>query len=210
MSEIYPVALNLKGKVCLIVGGGAVATRKALGLLNTGAKIVVVSPAATPELEKLAVESQITLIRQPYTRAVLDNYRPFLVFAATSKPAINRQVASDADNALVNIVDSSSDNDFYNMTTIHRSPITVSIHSGNTSPALARHLNTVINESIGDEYIILARWLGKLRPEIKQRIPSQPQRQQLYQTILASDILPLLRQGDEQIAYQRLRHLVEG
>lgn len=210
MSEIYPVALNLEGKVCLIVGGGAVATRKAFGLLNTGAQIIIVSPTATQELEKLAVESQITLIRQPYTQAVLNEYKPFLVFAATDKPAVNQQVASDAASALINVVDGNSDSDFNNMTTIHRSPFTISIYSGSTSPALARHLKAVVNDSIGDEYIILARWLGELRPEIKQRIPSQQQRQQLYQTILASDILSLLRQGDEQIAYQHLRRMVQG
>ena len=91
------------------------------------------------------------------------------MIAATDQPDVNRQVAEEAHTlgALVNVVDKSAPSDFQNMSTIHRPPITVAIHTGGTSPALAQHLRTVLDETLGEEYATLAGWLGELRPQIQ-------------------------------------------
>lgn len=208
---MYPVMLNLAGKTCVVVGGGTAATRKIINLLAAEAQVVVISPEITVALKTLANAGQLTWIKQTWQTGALQAYRPVLVFAATDQPEINQQVADEARAiaALVNSVDSSTDSDFSNMTTIQQPPLTIALHTGSTSPALARHLKTVIAGVIGDEYATLARWLGDLRPQIKQQIASQQERQAFYEAVIRSDTLSLLHQGNTQAAWQQVQNLVQ-
>ncbi|HLY96918.1 MAG TPA: NAD(P)-dependent oxidoreductase, partial [Sideroxyarcus sp.] len=50
--DFLPVFHNVKGKLCLVVGGGEVAKRKAGVLLEAGAKVRVVAPEIEPGLAK--------------------------------------------------------------------------------------------------------------------------------------------------------------
>jgi uroporphyrin-III C-methyltransferase / precorrin-2 dehydrogenase / sirohydrochlorin ferrochelatase len=54
VSELYPLGLKLEGRRVLVVGGGAVATRRVPALLSAGARVVLVSPSITPALRALA------------------------------------------------------------------------------------------------------------------------------------------------------------
>jgi len=47
---LYPLALKLTGRRVLVVGGGAVATRRVPALLAAGARVEIVSPELTPAL----------------------------------------------------------------------------------------------------------------------------------------------------------------
>ena len=48
MSEYFAAFLDLRGRRCLVVGGGAIGERKARDLLECGALVSVVSPTLTP------------------------------------------------------------------------------------------------------------------------------------------------------------------
>ena len=210
MAEGYPIMLNLAGRICAVIGGGIVATRKVIHLLEAQARVVVISSQVTPTLEKLSAEERILLLRQDYQPDLLVDSQPVLVFAATDSAHVNQQVAQDAQKirAWVNIADENAASDFSNMAATHRPPLTIAWHTGGTSPALSRHLKTIINDAIGEEYVMLARWLGDLRPQITNQVASQKQRQNLYNAMFNSDILPLLRQGREQDAFQQVQQLV--
>ncbi len=207
----YPVMLNLGEKTCVIVGAGRVAARKAADLLHAGARVVVISPQVTPAFEPLIAHENVLWDQQYYAPGMLAAYHPLLVFAATSSPQVNQQVAADARavGALVNIVDQPDGADFASMAAIHRPPLTIAFSTGGSSPALARHLKQQIEQALGDEYAVLAQWLGELRPRILERV--QPaQRQQLYEAILASDVLSMVSQQQTEAAHQRLHQLVEA
>ena len=45
MAKYYPMMLNIENKKCLIVGGGDIAYRKILELIEYGASITLVSPS---------------------------------------------------------------------------------------------------------------------------------------------------------------------
>jgi precorrin-2 dehydrogenase/sirohydrochlorin ferrochelatase len=62
----YPIVLELEGRPCLVVGGGAVAERKVDSLLGAGARVTVVGPTATPRLEGLAREGRIRLVARAW------------------------------------------------------------------------------------------------------------------------------------------------
>ncbi|PJF39926.1 MAG: bifunctional precorrin-2 dehydrogenase/sirohydrochlorin ferrochelatase [Chloroflexi bacterium] len=207
---IYPVMLNIRGRRCVVVGGGRVAFRKVIGLLNAGAEVIVISPQLNALLTKLVDQSQIKWQSQRYVNGLLKPHQPFVVIAATDSPDVNRVVADDAEalGALVNIVDESAESDFNNMAVIDRSPLTIAISTGGASPALTTHLKQKLDTSIGDEYIVLAKWMQELRSDVQRQIPSENARHAFWYAVIDSEILSLLRSGHEQAAHDLLRRLL--
>ena len=57
--EAYPIMLSIKGKEAVVVGGGTIAYRKMIGLLQAGALVTVVSPEVHEKVEQLYLESRI-------------------------------------------------------------------------------------------------------------------------------------------------------
>src|SRR5438445_806904 len=104
MPFAYPVALELEGRSCVVVGGGPEAERKARGLLEAGAAVSVVAARFTPGLEDLALRRELRLVRRPYRRG--DLRRAFLV-VATGGPQERAAVFAEADarRVLCNAVD---------------------------------------------------------------------------------------------------------
>ena len=105
METYYPVFLQLKNKLCVVIGGGEVASRKVASLLECHASVRVVAPQAVSRLQKLADLGRVEYLAAPYTRETLDG--AFLAVAATDNPAINRTVATHCGEIriLVNVVD---------------------------------------------------------------------------------------------------------
>lgn len=93
MEKYYPVLLNIVGKLCVVVGGGAVAARKAVALQDSGALVRVVSPELVTKLKELARSGRLQHLAQNYDSGTLEG--AFLVIAAASPPEINRRVAAD-------------------------------------------------------------------------------------------------------------------
>lgn len=192
----YPILLDLHGRRVVVVGGGNVAARKVGDLLAAGAQVTVISPTLNETLAPL--HDQFDWQESLYTPGMLAVFRPQLVFAATNSPQANQQVAAEAQalHMLVNTTDDSRTGDFTSMATFERGDITVGLATGGASPALTAHLRQRLESVIGEEYIIFARWLGELRPLVKARVAAE-RRAALWQSIIHSDALARLRDGDE-------------
>lgn len=95
IQDIYPTALRLLGRPVLVVGGGPVATRRAKGLLDAGARVTVVAPAASAGLEELADAGLLTWEQRPYRTSDVDGV--WFVQAATGESAVDAQVSKDAE-----------------------------------------------------------------------------------------------------------------
>ena len=122
----------------VVIGGGAVGTRKALALADSGALVIVVSPELTTELEDADRLRTITVLRESYRKAHLD--RATLVIAATNSREVNAQIALDANalGKLVNITDYPDEGNFHTMA-LHRSgDVTIAVSSGGVPGAAAR------------------------------------------------------------------------
>ncbi len=214
LSTGYPILLNLTNKQVVVVGGGNVATRKVKNLLDAQARILVISPELTPTLQGLVDEGQVEWLDEMYRRDMLNEHMPLLVIATTDDARVNQTVAQDAHRirAWINVADGSSDeSDFSNMAILNQPPLTIALSTNGTSPALLRHLKAEIGSAIGDEYAILADWLGEVRQPIKAEILEQADRQNLYQQILESDIIALLRQDKHAQAREAFQQiLAEG
>jgi uroporphyrin-III C-methyltransferase/precorrin-2 dehydrogenase/sirohydrochlorin ferrochelatase len=91
----YLLGLRLGGRRVVVVGGGAVATRRIPALLDAGADIVLVSPAVTASLEDLAAAGRIRWEERGYADG--DCVGAWLVCACTDDPAVNAAVAAAAE-----------------------------------------------------------------------------------------------------------------
>lgn len=152
--------LDLRGRSCLVVGGGPVAARKANGLVECGAVVTVVAPHVCADLTRLTA---VTIERRPYAAGEAGDYR--LVVTATGIPAVDGAVYADADAAgvWVNSADDGAHSTFI-LPSVHREgTVSVAVSSGGTSPALASWLRHRLAESAGPGLGDLAELLGQAR-----------------------------------------------
>ncbi len=164
----YPLFLNIVGRRCAVVGGGQVALRKAEMLLEFGAEVLAISPEFCPELEAMARDGCVTLLRRAYQTGDLRDAR--VAIAATDDSETNQAVVREArgNGALINVVDDAAASDFIVPSYVHRGDVTVAVSTAGRSPALARKLRTRLEEQFGPEYAALALLLGDVRAEVRQ------------------------------------------
>jgi len=195
----YPVFLNVKGKKCIVVGGGEVALRKTEVLLEHGAKVEVVSPELCPELAELGQSGEINTVSREYKAGDLKN--AFVAIAATDNGEINRRVVAEARKmaVLVNVVDDAENSDFIAPSYLRRGDVAIAISTSGKSPALARKIRSRLEEELGDEYALLADLIGEVRVEVrKQKVKIGSQS---WQAALDIDrLLELLRKGEKEKA----------
>ena len=154
----YPVFFDLTDVPVLVVGGGVVALRKAVGLAAAGAMVTVVAPQLSDGFD--AVSSRIE--RRDYVTSDIAGHR--LVMTATDDPAVNAAVAADATAAgiWVNSADDPANCSFILPAVARRGTVTVAVSTGGASPALATRLrddiaSTVLTERVEAAAADLAR-----------------------------------------------------
>src|SRR5271169_6349004 len=91
---MYPIILELRNRRAVVVGGGPVAERKILGLLEAQADVVCVAPEASEEIERLAASGRLRLLQRTYEEADLEG--AFLAFAATDDGRLNGEIVAAA------------------------------------------------------------------------------------------------------------------
>jgi len=208
MADVYPINLLLEGRLCVVVGGGAVAERKVGSLLEARATVRVVSPEVTRHLAALVGARQIEWRQAEATEADLAD--AFLVILATDDATLNTRLARAADAAgkLVNAVDQPEACNFHVPASIRRGPLMLTISTGGASPALARHIREELESRFGPEYGELAELLGRLRQTVDQAHRSQPERARAWERVVNSQVLDLLRDGRQAEAEALARELL--
>ena len=179
-SRHYVVCLDLRGRPCLVVGGGRVATEKAQGLLECGADVSVVAPVFDTDLEQLPVR----LMRRPFRAS--DVGGRFLVIAATNDRVVNARVSSSAGERGVpcNVADDPELCSFILPAIVRRDPITVAVSTGGASPALAQRLRDDIGELVTERHAKLAERLHELRPWAKRELSGYEARRDYFRQLV--------------------------
>jgi uroporphyrin-III C-methyltransferase len=148
---VYPIVLTqIEGALAVVVGGGLVGERKASGLLAVGARIKLISPDGTLQLQRWAEQGCIEWEKRRYQAGDLTQAR--LVFAATNQREVNARIAQDAADlgVLCNVVDAPAAGDFH-LPAIHRGEdAVITVSTAGKSPIRARQLRDKIT-----------RWLAK-------------------------------------------------
>ena len=206
MPRYYPVFLDLRGKLAVVVGGGNVALRKVKSLLSCGARVRLVSPRPTASLSGL--RSSLDLVSRPYRAADLDGAS--VVFAATDDPAVNVEVAREARarGVLVNVADAPTLCDFIVPSVVSRGDLQIAISTGGASPALARHLREELERVIGPEYAELVALLESVRERVLAKIADPGRRRAVFDQLVHSDLLALIRKGDRHAIQARVEAIL--
>lgn len=150
MRLYYPIALKLKGKDVLVVGGGQVAERKAKTLLSFGAQVKVVSPILTSKLKKLYLQRKIRWIKRKVESCDFKGIS--LVIAATNDEFVNRTVSKWAkkQNILVNVVDNAGLSDFISPAIFGKGGTVIAVSTNGKDPVLSRDLKNFLKEKWDD------------------------------------------------------------
>lgn len=203
----YPAFLDLTGRRCLVVGGGPVGTEKAQKLIEAGARVRLVSPEITPELQALVDGGGIDeFFERGYEPGNLDGC--LLVIAATNDAHVNLCVWEDAEarRMLVNVVDVPHLCNFIVPSIMRHGELAVAVSTGGASPVVARTVRQRIEQAIGPEWGELVALMRATRDQLKARYDTMPARARAVEELLETDIVERLAAGDRDGA----RNLIEA
>ncbi len=207
---LFPLFADLHDRPVLLVGGGAIAERKAQLLLDAGARLSVGAPTLTATLQAWCSAGRIAHLPGPFQPGWMSGQR--LVIAATDDVAVNRQVAAaaEAHNVFVNVVDSVELSSFQVPATVHRTPLVIAISSGGAAPMLARRVRERLEASLEQSLGPLARLLEGFRSRIRERFPTLSRRRRFYEEILGGEVPRLVEQARVTDAGQVLSDALEA
>jgi len=146
--RFFPVALNVRKKKCVVIGGGGIGTHKALKLGRAGAHVTVVSPVVTDKLAEQIEVGSITWLRESFQEDHLQG--AFLVVVATDDDSLNASVAHIAAKcgALVCDASSAERSEVIFGALLQREDVTVAVFTDGRNPSLARQTRDQIAKVI--------------------------------------------------------------
>lgn len=194
----FPIFLEMAGRQCVVIGGGAVAERKIAALLESGAVVVAISPEVTETITRWSNEHRITLTARCYRPGDLAGFQ--LAFVATDDPKVNSTVFDEGrERGLwVNAADDPAHCDFILPSILRRGDLTVAVSSGGNSPALARTIREELEVYFTGEYELLTKLAAEVRDELQRRSITVPF--ETWRKALSGEVRQVLRCSDLALA----------
>ena len=192
----YPVCLDVKNRACLVVGGGQVGSRKVKTLMDCGAHVTVISPAATADVVEWSRQGRIVWHQRAYRST--DLQAVFLVIGATDDQALNRRIHQDAEQAqrLCNIADQPELCNFILPSIINQGDLMVTISTSGRSPAFAKHLRRQLQRQFGPEYGRFLDLMGAIRQRLLQAEHAPEAHKPLFEQLITCGLLELIKAED--------------
>ncbi len=204
----YPVFLDLRQRSCVVIGGGALAEEKVRGLLAAGAEVIVIAPGLPQGLAELVGEGRI--LHRPRSYKPGDLANAVLVVVCGEPAAIVEAVWQEAQrrNVLVNTVDDLAHCGFLAPSVVRRGDLSVAISTNGKAPALAVRLRQRLERELGEEYGRFLALAGSVRSRLAARKPDFGERRELWYRLVDSDVLDLLREGEDEAARVRFAEIL--
>jgi siroheme synthase-like protein len=164
----YPIFVELRGRRCLVIGGGRIAQGKVEGLIAAEADVTLVAPGLTPALRERVAEGRLHYIEREYREGDLEGFE--LCFIATDDGAVNARVADEGKRrgVWVNAADDPANCDFILPAVVRRGDVVVAASTGGSSPALARRLREELSDYLSEDFAPLAGLLGDVRRQLRE------------------------------------------
>lgn len=164
----YPIFVDLARRACVVVGGGRIAERKVLGLLDARARVTLISPRITSRLSELAGAGTIDYMNRRYAPGDLAGYE--LAFVATNDPEVAGSVFQEGRRrgVWVNAADDPIHCDFTLPAVLRRGGLTVAVSSGGASPAVSRAVREELERCLPPGYGVLLEVAAEVRDALKR------------------------------------------
>ncbi len=150
---LYPILLNITGRLAVVIGGGDVALRKVRDLVEAGARVRIVSPEVHAEINTIAAGNPglVEIVRREYRHGDLD--KAVLAFSAAGAAAVNREVFSEAEERgiFINAADDPPNCSFFLPSFVRRGDLILAVSTGGASPAMAAKLRRMLEQYISDD-----------------------------------------------------------
>jgi precorrin-2 dehydrogenase/sirohydrochlorin ferrochelatase len=163
----YPIVLDLRGRRCLVVGGGALAERRVAPLAEGGADVTVLSRALTPGLAALAGAGRIRHVARDYQDGDVADFELVLVATDGGEAVPAVAVEARARGTWINTADDPDRCDFLLPALVRRGDLVVAVATGGTSPALARAVKEELEAYLTPEYAVLAELAAEARRALR-------------------------------------------
>jgi siroheme synthase-like protein len=156
---MLPLALKLDGLDVLVVGAGVIGARKAVQLIEAGARVSVIAEEVRVTLPDDVVSVEV----RSYRPGDLTGF--FLVVSATGNAAANDLIVAEAHDARVwlNVVDDPDRSSFYFMALHRQGDVTVAVSTAGAAPALAQVVRSLIAERLPENLADVATTLREER-----------------------------------------------
>ena len=193
-----PIFVNLKGRRCVVIGGGEVAERKVAVLVDAGARVCVISPTLTSGLQELSSTGVIEHVARE--RRPGDITGCTLAYAATNDTQVHRVIAAEARDAgiPINVADEPDLCDFITPSVVRRGDLQIAISTAGASPALASRIRRDLEDLIGAEYETVTLILRAARSYLRETRRDARERARILHAIAFSDIAARVRETDWQ------------
>ncbi|MFC1678991.1 bifunctional precorrin-2 dehydrogenase/sirohydrochlorin ferrochelatase [Elusimicrobiota bacterium] len=207
-NEYMPIGFSLKGKRCLVVGGGHVALRKVEALLDYDCKLVVVAPEPVEKIGYFAEKGSLSLEKREYRSPEAGEYG--LVISASDDKAVNESVAADCGKAgvPVNVVDNPPLCSFIFPAVVRRDSMSVAILTDGKAPFLAGNLRLILEEIFPDRWKKIVKLAGLFRGMVRRKWPKTPKKQGLcYGKFVSADWTEILKKNKKD---EEMESVLEG
>jgi uroporphyrin-III C-methyltransferase/precorrin-2 dehydrogenase/sirohydrochlorin ferrochelatase len=206
--QALPIFMNIRHRLCIVIGAGEVAARKVTMLLRAEASVSVYAPEICPSLADLVEAGRIRYQQARFTEKQLSG--ACLVIAATNDLSVNTAVslAAQANNIPVNVVDAPALCTFTMASIVERSPIVIAISSEGNAPVLARYLRSKIETMLPAGYGRIAAIAGEFRDKVKSKYATSQARRIFWEGVLQGPIVERILAGQEAAARLGLDQLL--
>ncbi|RBP68425.1 precorrin-2 dehydrogenase/sirohydrochlorin ferrochelatase [Alkalibaculum bacchi] len=180
----YSVMIEMRGKNVVVFGGGKIAYRKVVSLLQCEAKVTVISVDFTYEFDELLNQfPSITLIKDSYKKEYLKGN--YLIVGATNAKDINISISEDAKELkiLCNIVDSGEASDYIVPSVVRRGDLILSVSTSGKSPSLSKKIKNSLEEEYPKEFEEYVNLLGKIREMVIKNVKDQEEKKRILNSL---------------------------
>ena len=207
MSDPYYAAqFDLRGKRCVVVGGGKIARRKAETLSECGGQVTVIAPTVDPGIRQLP---NVCVLERKYEAGDLEDV--WFVIAATDDETVNAAVARDASARRIwtNVVDDPALSSFIVPAILRRGPITIGVSTAGASPTLAARVRDAIGDAVDPAYGAVAELLAVLRPRVLAAIAVPEARSAVLRRMAGDEVVDCARQKGREAAVAMMEGFLE-
>ncbi len=175
----YPIFLNLESKRVVVIGGGSIAARKVLGLLDAQARVVIVAEHIDDVLETRCKNANTEFVEAKYSKEYLVGAT--IVFAATNNRKVNEQIYRDCQELEIfcNTADDPELCDFFVPAVVKRGDLQIAIGTEGDYPAYAGHIRKKLEDIFTEKHGQFLTELEAIRKYVMETMSDSADRKSL-------------------------------